>query len=83
MAYALSGRAEAARRLFRVVIDSASKVQWVEALGRECALLTTLVDDRDAFEIAVLRRIQDTRRANKLQPVDAETLAAPAASEGP
>jgi hypothetical protein len=83
MAFGLSGRVDAARHYFRLVIDASTEAEWVEALGRESAAFSALLEDRDAFKSAVLRRIQETRSAKKLQPVDIEVLAAAAASEGP
>jgi hypothetical protein len=72
IALGLSGRTEAARHYFRLAIDPSPHAEWSEALGRESAAFAALLEDRHEFKSAVLRRIQETRAARKLLPIDAE-----------
>jgi hypothetical protein len=81
IAYGLSQRVEIAQRHFRLAIEHSSEIQWVAMLGRECAAYASLVEDREAFRAAVLKRIQATRVALKLPAVDPQILQAEPGSE--
>ena len=74
IAFGLSQRVELAQRHFRLAIEHSSQIEWVATLGRECAAYASLVEDREAFRAAVLKRIQATRNALRLPAVDLQTL---------
>jgi len=63
-----------AQHHFRVAIEHSSEIEWVATLGRECAAYASLVEDREAFRAAVLKRIQAARVALKLPTVDPQIL---------
>ena len=74
IAFGLSQRVEMAQHHFRVAIEHSSEIEWVATLGRECAAYASLVEDREAFRAAVLKRIQAARVALKLPTVDPQIL---------
>jgi hypothetical protein len=76
VAFGLAGSMERARRYFQLVVDPSPKSQWIEALAHESQNFAALVDDPVAFRAAVLRRVQETRFARKLRPLDLREVAA-------
>jgi hypothetical protein len=74
IAFGLSQRVELAQRHFRLAIEDSSEIEWVATISRECAAYVSLVEDREAFRAAVLKRIRATRAALKLPAVNPQTL---------
>jgi hypothetical protein len=76
MAYGLAGSTERSRRYFKLAVDPLPKYEWIGALARESQDFAALLDDPVRFRAAVLQRIQETRSARKLRPLNHRETAA-------